>query len=127
MDCPPLVGSATGRDGFFSAIPIEGLRSKYSVAPQRFPTSRHTMVDKSKMTVAEMLAAARKQDSQGGAPADPAPPASAAESAEATAAPSAAATPPAAKKPAAGGKPSVAAVLAMARAKKDASATTAPA
>jgi cytochrome b6-f complex iron-sulfur subunit len=79
------------------------------------------MVDKSKMTVAEMLAAARKTDNQSGAPAKSASPAAEAESTEMAAAP------PAAKKPAAGGKPSVADVLAMARAKKDGSAAPAPA
>jgi cytochrome b6-f complex iron-sulfur subunit len=76
------------------------------------------MVDKSKMTVAEMLAAARKADGKGDAPAESAPPAEA-EAAEA--APVEAAKPaPAApiKKPAAGGKPSVADILAMARANK---------
>ncbi|MEX2092799.1 MAG: ubiquinol-cytochrome c reductase iron-sulfur subunit [Pirellulales bacterium] len=82
------------------------------------------MVDKSKMTVAEMLAAARKKDSTGGEPARPTPPAAAAESTDA--APPAAA-PPAAKKPAAGGKPSVADIMAMARANKGESAAAAPA
>lgn len=70
------------------------------------------MVDKSKMTVAEMLAAARKADAKGGAPAETPPPA-----AEATEA-SPAAPAPAAPKPTAGGKPSVADIMAMARAKK---------
>ena len=36
--------------------------------PSAFRHRDCTMVDKSKMTVAEMLAAARKADSQGGAP-----------------------------------------------------------
>ncbi|MGD9633877.1 MAG: ubiquinol-cytochrome c reductase iron-sulfur subunit [Pirellulales bacterium] len=77
------------------------------------------MVDKSKMTVAEMLAAARKADSKGGAPAEEASPAPAAEEAaapEATEAPRPAPAAPA--KPAAGGKMSTADILAMARAKK---------
>jgi len=81
------------------------------------------MVDKSKMTVAEMLAAARKTDTKGGAPAEKAPPELAAEGAAAAkltevAAPAAAPAAPA--KPAAGGKMSTADILAMARAKKDA-------
>ncbi len=82
------------------------------------------MVDKSKMTVAEMLAAARKTDNKGGEPAAAAPPAAEAESTEAAPAPPAAA--PAAKKPAAGGKPSVADIMAMARANKGESAAAAP-
>ena len=66
------------------------------------------MVDKSKMTVAEMLAAARKADNKGDAPADRQRRRPKAAPAEATpAAPAAAAPAPAAKKPAAGGKPSV--------------------
>jgi cytochrome b6-f complex iron-sulfur subunit len=87
------------------------------------------MVDKSKMTVAQMLAAARKADGKGDAPAEAAPPAAEA------AAPSAAAPakPAAAAKPAAGGKQSVADILAAARAGKSeaaapaAKATPAPA
>ncbi len=73
------------------------------------------MVDKSKMTVAEMLAAARKADNKGDAPADSAP--AAAEASEA-----AAPAPPAAKKPAAGEKLSVAEIMAQARANKGESA-----
>ena len=72
------------------------------------------MADK-KLTVAEMLAAARKADSQAGAAAAPQADAPAEESAAAaTPAPAA----PAAKKPAAGGKLSVAEMLAAARAEK---------
>lgn len=69
------------------------------------------MVDKSKMTVAEMLAAARKADSKEGAPAETTPPAVESK-----------ATPPAAPaaKPATGEKPSVADIMAMARANKGA-------
>lgn len=69
------------------------------------------MVDKSKMTVAEMLAAARKADSKEGAPAETTPPAAESK-----------ATPPAAPaaKPATGEKPSVADIMAMARANKGA-------
>lgn len=78
------------------------------------------MVDKSKMTVAEMLAAARKK---GRAPVEPAPPA--AESAVAAPAVKARAVP--AKKPAADGKPSTADILAMARAKKAEGESAAPA
>ncbi len=95
------------------------------------------MVDKSKMTVAEMLAAARKADNKGGAPAESAPAESAStasdgETSEAAPAPPAAAastspTTAAAKKPSGGGKPSVADILAMARAKKDETAAAAPA
>jgi cytochrome b6-f complex iron-sulfur subunit len=80
------------------------------------------MVDKSKMTVAEMLAAARKADSQGGAPAGSSPPASSEVDATEAAAPAAAAPPAASKSAAAGDKPSVADILAMARAKKGESA-----
>lgn len=80
------------------------------------------MVDKSKMTVAEMLAAARKADAKGGAPAETPPPA-----AKPTASPPAASA-PAAAKPASGEKPSVADIMAMARAKKgDGSQAPAPA
>jgi cytochrome b6-f complex iron-sulfur subunit len=70
--------------------------------------------DKSKMSVADMLAAARKADSKGGAPtpaASESPVESNEPAAEVAAKPAAAA----AKKPAAGGKPSVADILAMAR------------
>jgi cytochrome b6-f complex iron-sulfur subunit len=81
------------------------------------------MVDKSKMTVAEMLAAARKTDNQGGAPAEAASPS--AEAATDAPAPQAAAAP--AKKPAAGGKPNTADILAMARAKKVEGESAAPA
>ena len=85
------------------------------------------MVDKSKMTVAEMMAAARKADHQGGAPAEPKPPAAEAESTEAAApALAAAASTPATKKPAAGGKPSTSDILAMARAKKAEGESAAP-
>ena len=77
------------------------------------------MVDKSKMSVADMLAAARKSDAKGGAPAEKSAPA--ADAAETpAAAPKAPA--PAAAKPAAGGKLSVAEMLAAARAKKPAGA-----
>jgi len=81
------------------------------------------MVDKSKMTVAEMLAAARKADNKGAAPAEPNAPAAEADSTKAeTPAP----TPPA-KKPPAGGKPSTADILAMARAKQADGESAAPA
>jgi len=83
------------------------------------------MVDKSKMTVADMLSAARKADSKGDAPAEPAP-AAAEEAATPEAAPPAPA-PAAPTKPAATGKMSTADILAMARAKKDAGAAAAPA
>jgi cytochrome b6-f complex iron-sulfur subunit len=72
------------------------------------------MVDKSKMSVADMLAAARKADSKGDAPSEKTAPA--AESSE-TPTPKAAA-PSVAKPSGAGGKPSVADILAMARANK---------
>jgi cytochrome b6-f complex iron-sulfur subunit len=74
------------------------------------------MVDKSKMSVADMLAAARTADSKDGAPAERAPPAAEATESSATAAPKAS-TSPAAAKPS-GGKPSVAEMLAMARGEK---------
>lgn len=84
------------------------------------------MVDKSKMSVADMLAAARKTDSQGGAPAEKAAPAAASNEGAEAAAPKAA--PPAAKKPAGdGSKPSVADILAMARAGKASDAPAAAA
>jgi cytochrome b6-f complex iron-sulfur subunit len=77
------------------------------------------MVDKSKMSVADMLAAARKSDAKGGAPSEKSAPA--ADAAETpAAAPKAPA--PAAAKPAAGGKLSVAEMLAAARANKPAGA-----
>jgi cytochrome b6-f complex iron-sulfur subunit len=79
------------------------------------------MVDKSKMTVAEMLAAARKADNKGDAPAEAASPSSEAE----PPAPKAPAAP--AQKPAAGGKPNTADILAMARAKKAGGESAAPA
>ncbi len=77
------------------------------------------MVDKSKMTVAEMLAAARKANNKGSAAAEPTAKELSAEPAATAATPAPSPTPsPAAKKPAAGGKPSVADILAMAREKK---------
>jgi cytochrome b6-f complex iron-sulfur subunit len=78
------------------------------------------MVDKSKMTVANMLAAARKADSEGAAPTESAPPAETTEAAPAAAAPSAPKP-----KPASGGKMSTADILAMARAKQGDSAPAA--
>ena len=86
------------------------------------------MADKSKMTVAEMLAAARKADAKGGGDSAAAP----TESTPADVAPpGTAAAPPAppAKNPAAAGGalPSVAEMLAMARAGKSESAEAAPA
>jgi cytochrome b6-f complex iron-sulfur subunit len=87
------------------------------------------MADKSKMTVAEILAAARKADNKEGAP--PAEDAATSSDAPAPAEPSAAATTPASatptpttKKPAGGGRPSVADMLAMARGEKSAAAPT---
>ncbi len=81
------------------------------------------MVDKSKMSVADILAAARNADAKGGAAsAEPAATADAGDGAgesEAAAAPIAetpAAAAPAPKKPAGGARPSVADMLAMARA-----------
>ena len=95
-------------------------------------------MDKKKMTVAEMIAAARKADSAGGgggtapepaAPeAAPAPPKPAASAAAEKPAPKTAAAPPAAAQPAAGGaRPSVAEMMAMARAQKAGEATPKPA
>jgi cytochrome b6-f complex iron-sulfur subunit len=90
------------------------------------------MADKSKMTVADILAAARKADAKGGAAAPtPAPTAPAAEAlppdapAETEAAKPATSAP--AKKPAAGGRPSVAEMLALARGEKQAAAAPAAA
>jgi cytochrome b6-f complex iron-sulfur subunit len=87
--------------------------------------------EKNKMTVAEMLAAARKADSKGGggavaakpAPADDEAPAAEAASEAQAAKPSA----PAVKKPAPGAKLSVAEMLAAARSADKGGATTAPA
>jgi cytochrome b6-f complex iron-sulfur subunit len=89
------------------------------------------MADKKKMTVAEMLAAARKADG-GGAPAgepaavEPAPPVEegAAESAPAT--PASGEKPKSIPKPGAAGRPSVAEMMAMARAGKAGGAAPAP-
>jgi cytochrome b6-f complex iron-sulfur subunit len=91
------------------------------------------MVDKSKMTVADMLAAARKADGKGGAAAEAtaeSPSSADGESSEAApVSPAPAATPASAvaKKPTGGGKSSVADILAMARAKKGDAAPAAPA
>jgi cytochrome b6-f complex iron-sulfur subunit len=87
------------------------------------------MADKKKISVAEILAAARSADGKGGAPA-PAPtePAAAApEPAENEAAAPAkpAAAKPAGAKPAAGGRPSVADIMALARANKGTAAAPA--
>ena len=76
------------------------------------------MADNKKMTVAEMLAAARQADAKGGGGASAAKSAAVEEAAEAEAAPVASAAKPAApaaKKPAPGGKLSVADMLAAAR------------
>jgi cytochrome b6-f complex iron-sulfur subunit len=83
------------------------------------------MADKKKMSVAEILAAARSSDGKGGAaPADPTPAAESAAAqpaAEETAEKVTAEKPkPAAKPAAGGGRPSVADIMAMARAKKEA-------
>lgn len=91
------------------------------------------MADKKKMSVAEILAAARKADSQGGAAsASETPPPAQAEAPAAEAAPAKPAEKPAAKPAVAsagGGRPSVKDILAMARAGKsgDAPAAKAPA
>ncbi|MFM7291926.1 MAG: ubiquinol-cytochrome c reductase iron-sulfur subunit [Planctomycetia bacterium] len=80
------------------------------------------MAEKKKMSVAEILAAARAKDGGGGSPAAPAePPVADAESAVEAAAlakPKPAAAKPAAAKAAGGGRPSVADILAAARANK---------
>jgi cytochrome b6-f complex iron-sulfur subunit len=83
------------------------------------------MAEKKKMSVAEILAAARAEKAAAGAaPAAPTPPAAepAAEVAAEAAAPAAKPAPKPAAKPAAGGRPSVAEIMALARAKKDAEA-----
>jgi cytochrome b6-f complex iron-sulfur subunit len=93
------------------------------------PESRKSM-DKKKMSVAEMIAAARKTDAQkaegGAAPAPTEPkaaPPTPAPAAEKPAAEKPAAAKPAPAKPAAGGaRPSVAEMMAMARAQKEAAA-----
>lgn len=89
------------------------------------------MVDKSKMTVADILAAARQADAKGGAPASErksAPPDAAGKDSRplASAAEKPAAPPPT-KKSGGGGRPSVAEMLAMARGgKPDGQATASP-
>ncbi|HEY3392131.1 MAG TPA: ubiquinol-cytochrome c reductase iron-sulfur subunit, partial [Lacipirellulaceae bacterium] len=93
------------------------------------------MVDKSKMSVADILAAARKADAKGGAPADapaaetaPAQPESEESSSHVEPAPVAAkpaAPAPVAKTPG-GARPSVAEMLAMARGEKSAAPAAAP-
>ena len=91
------------------------------------------MADKKKMSVAEILAAARKMDSAGGAeqaePVESTAPAAATEQQSEAAREPAPAEPkpapaskPAAKAPAGGGRPSVAEMLAMARGEKEAGA-----
>jgi cytochrome b6-f complex iron-sulfur subunit len=93
------------------------------------------MADKSKMTVADILAAARKADAKRGAaagtaptrpPSDNAPVESAAEESTPSAAPAQQSAAPVAKKPASGARPSVAEMMAMARGEKQA-ATGGPA
>jgi cytochrome b6-f complex iron-sulfur subunit len=95
------------------------------------------MADKKKMSVAEILAAARKMDSAGGAeqaePVESTAPAAATEQQpEASSEPAPAkpkptpASKPAAKAPAGGGRPSVAEMLAMARDEKQAGAKESP-
>jgi cytochrome b6-f complex iron-sulfur subunit len=87
--------------------------------------------DKKKLTVAEMLAAARKVDAKGGGGASAAKPAPAEEEAAAPeaalAAPAAKPAAPATKKPAPGGKLSVAEMLAAARTTDKGGAAPAPA
>jgi cytochrome b6-f complex iron-sulfur subunit len=98
------------------------------------------MADKSKMTVADILAAARKADAKGDAAAEQPPTDGAGiePAVEAVAEPAVASTPVAeaaaksakpapAKKPGAGGRPNVAEMLAMARGEKQAAAAPAPA
>jgi cytochrome b6-f complex iron-sulfur subunit len=95
------------------------------------------MADKSKMTVAEILAAARKADAAGGAPAAkssspsapaPPPPEVAADATSESSPPASVETPAAAppKKLAPGARPSVADMLAMARGEKQAPKAAAP-
>ena len=90
------------------------------------------MADKKKMSVAEILAAARAADAKGGgaAPAkaeSPAEPAAEAAAADTPAAPKPKPAPkPSAKPAAAGARPSVADILAMARAKKEAGEAAPP-
>ncbi len=89
------------------------------------------MPDKSKMTVAEILAAARKADAQAASPATPPKKVSAASDAAEEATPATAiekppASPPSAKTASGGGRPSVAEMLAMARGEKAAAATPVP-
>lgn len=86
------------------------------------------MADKSKKSVADILAAARKADAKGDAPSTPPAEAAPEEAAASDAPPSAAVekpTVPAAKKPASGGRPSVAEMMAMARGEKQGGAAPA--
>jgi cytochrome b6-f complex iron-sulfur subunit len=90
------------------------------------------MAEKKKMSVAEILAAARKTDSQGGAaPAAEAPAASQPAAEQAASSTTAAESKPSAAKPLAkpadGSRPSVAEIMAAARAQKSAGAASAPA
>jgi cytochrome b6-f complex iron-sulfur subunit len=85
------------------------------------------MVDKSKMSVADILAAARKADSTGAAPTGKTSPVTDGEAAEQASPAAAAPTPPAKKSPASGGKASTADILAMARGAKAAAAPMAAA
>jgi cytochrome b6-f complex iron-sulfur subunit len=85
------------------------------------------MADKSKMSVAEILAAARKADGSGGSPTDQAAPAEDGAPADVTPPATSPAAPPAAKKAASGGgRPSVAEMLAMARGDKTGDGAAAP-
>jgi cytochrome b6-f complex iron-sulfur subunit len=83
------------------------------------------MADKKKMSVADILAAARAADGKGGAAAPP--PAAAAESAATEPAVEKPAAKPATKSAAGGARPSVAEIMAMARAKKAEGGDAAPA
>ena len=82
------------------------------------------MAENKKMSVAEILAAARAADGKGGSPA-PRPQADAPVDAGPEKAPAAAAAPPAPRAAPGGGRPSVADILAMARANKEAGAAAA--
>jgi cytochrome b6-f complex iron-sulfur subunit len=88
------------------------------------------MIDKSKMSVADMIAAARKADSKDGAAMEKPAPAAVEAAEPAAKAAASAAKPAAASAPAktgASGKPSVADILAMARANKAGGSATSPA
>jgi cytochrome b6-f complex iron-sulfur subunit len=126
--------SDAGRIAFSATVqPRELLPPSDALPLIRASAQGGTMADKSKMSVADILAAARKADAKGGATAEsPAADAAPAEP-ESQESSSPVESAPAAEKPAApvakkagGGRPSVAEMLAMARGEKSAAPSAAP-